>query len=74
MAMFVVMAGAAALEVHRALHKQPGDPDVEALQKREAELKAALEVRAHRTAPVHAHSLPWRALLAPEIHTIQSFK
>lgn len=37
-------AGAAVLEVHRALHKPPGDPDVEAIQKREAELKAALEV------------------------------
>ncbi len=38
------LAGAAVLEVHRALHRPPGDPDVEALQKREADLKAALEV------------------------------
>ena len=38
------LAGAAVLEIRRALHRPPGDPDVEAMRKREAELKAALEV------------------------------
>ena len=42
----VFLAGAAVLEIRRALHRPPGDPDVEAMRKREAELKAALEVPA----------------------------
>jgi hypothetical protein len=46
----VFLAGAAVLEIHRAIHRPPGDPDVEVIQKREAELKAALEVPA-RGAP-----------------------
>lgn len=41
----VFLAGAAVLEIRRAMHRPPGDPEVEAMQKREAELKAALEVR-----------------------------
>ena len=45
----VFLAGAAVLEIHRAIHRPPGDPDVEAVQKREAELKTALEVPALHT-------------------------
>ena len=57
----VFLAGAAVLEIRRALHRPPGDPDVEAMRKREAELKAALEVPA---SSAQHKALHWRSSAA----------
>ena len=54
----VFLAGAAVLEIRRALHRPPGDPDVEAMRKREAELKAALEVP---VSSAQHNALQWRS-------------